>query len=61
VGVAVRTTVVPLVKITPQVLAHPNPAGELVTMPEPVPAKFTVRIGPEPPAPPVKQTTFAVM
>ena len=62
-GVAVRVTGVPLAKLAlhvPWVLAQLIPRGELVTVPEPLPAKLTVRIGdPEPVL--VKQTTFAVM
>jgi len=54
-GVAVNVTV-PLVKCELHVVAQLRPEGELVTVPEPVPAKFTVRVGPE-----LKQTTFAVM
>jgi hypothetical protein len=54
-GVAVNVTV-PLVKCALHVVAQLRPEGELVTVPEPAPAKFTVRVGPEP-----KQTTFAVM
>jgi len=56
-GVAVRVTVVPLGKLAVQVVEQPSPPGELDTVPAPVPAKFTVRVGPVP----VKQTTFAVM
>ena len=50
-GVAVNVTV-PLVKCALHVVAQLRPEGELVTVPEPAPAKFTVRVGPEP-----KQTT----
>jgi hypothetical protein len=39
-----------------QLFVQLRPAGELVTVPVPVPAKFTARIGPE-----AKHTTFAVM
>lgn len=62
-GVAVRVTGVPLEKLALQlaaVLAQLIPEGELVTVPEPLPAKTTVRIGPPPPLP-VKHTTFAVI
>jgi hypothetical protein len=52
---------VPLGKLALHVLAQLRPVGELFTLPEPVPAKSTVRVGPEPPPEPVKQTTFAVM
>jgi hypothetical protein len=60
-GVAVNVTAVPLVKVPLQVLAHPSPEGELVTIPEPVPAKFTVRFGDPPPPVALKHFTFAVM
>jgi len=63
-GVAVRVTVVPLGKLAlqlPAELAQLSPTGELATVPEPAPAKSTVRIGPPPPPVPVKQTTFAVI
>ena len=68
-GAAVSVTVEPLAKLlleqVPAVLAQLNPGGELVTVPEPVPRKFNVMLGPEPPPPPPpeleKQTTFAVM
>jgi hypothetical protein len=45
------------------VLAQLMPAGWLLTVPAPVPAKFTVMVGPEPPPLVVltKQVTFAVM
>ena len=62
-GVALRVTVVPLAKLALHapcwVLEQLIPPGELVTVPEPLPAKRTVRIG-DPPVL-VKQTTFAVM
>jgi len=64
-GVAIRVTVVPLAKLAlhvPWLLAQIIPTGELVTVPEPWPAKLTVRIGDPPPEPVlVKHTTFAVM
>jgi hypothetical protein len=64
-GVAVRVTGVPLAKLAlhvPWVLAQLMPRGELVTVPEPLPAKLTVRIGDPPPEPVLaKQTTFAVV
>ena len=41
-GVAVRTTVLPLLKLAEQVAPHVMPAGELLTDPEPVPASVTV-------------------
>jgi hypothetical protein len=56
-GAAVNITMVPLGKLVLQLVAQLRPAGELVTVPVPVPAKVTVRIGPEP----VKHVTFAVM
>jgi hypothetical protein len=66
-GTAVNVTVVALAKeelvqLTDE-LAQLSPAGELVTVPEPVPAKLIVRLGPElpPPPVPVKQTTLPVM
>ena len=62
-GVAVRVTEVPLEKLALQftaVLGQLIPEGELVTVPEPLPAKTTVKIGPPPPLL-VKQTTFAVI
>jgi hypothetical protein len=62
VGEAVSVTVVPLGKLVVQVLAQPRPGGELVMVPEPVPANSTVRFWAEPPEPVVvKQTTLAVM
>jgi hypothetical protein len=65
-GVAVSTTVVPVAKVpthTPPVLAQLIPAGWLLTVPAPVPAKSTVTVGPEPPplVVLVKQVTFAVI
>lgn len=65
-GVAVRVIGVPLAKLALHVvgwlLAQLIPAGELVTVPVPLPGKLTVRIGDPPPEPVlVKQTTFAVM
>jgi hypothetical protein len=52
---AVNVTMVPPAKLELQVVVQLRPAGELVTVPLPVPAKFTVRTGP------VEQTTLAVM
>jgi hypothetical protein len=60
VGVAVKVTVVPLGNAALQVLAQLRPEGELIMVPEPLPAKFAVRTGPPEPEL-VKQTTFAVM
>jgi hypothetical protein len=66
-GVAARVTVVPFGKLSTQliaVLAQLKPEVELVTVPVPLPRKFTVRVGSAPPPPLVllvKQTTFAVM
>jgi hypothetical protein len=65
---AVNVTVVPLAKeelvqLTDE-LAQLSPAGELVTVPEPLPVKLMVRLGPVVPPPllvPVKQITFPVM
>jgi len=62
-GVAVKVTEVPLAKLALQfatVLAQLIPGGELVTVPEPLPGKIIVKIGPPPPLP-VKHTTFAVI
>jgi hypothetical protein len=56
-GVAVKVTTVPLTKLALQLVEQPNPAGELATVPAPVPAKVNVTAGPVP----VKQITFAVM
>jgi hypothetical protein len=56
-GSAVSVIIVPLTNAALQLLVQLSPAGELVTVPLPVPRKFTVRIDAEP----VKQVTFAVM
>jgi hypothetical protein len=63
-GVAVKVTVDPLAKLAVQFPAQLRPVGELVTVPEPVPTKATLRVDvpePEPDPVPVKQTTLAVM
>ena len=55
-GVAVRVTVAPDGKLSTQLkswVAQLKPELELVTVPAPLPRKFTVRIGSPPPAPPV--------
>ena len=57
-GVAVNV-IVPLGKCALHVVAQLRPEGELVTVPEPAPGKFTVNVGPELLV--LKQTTFAVM
>ncbi len=59
VGVAVNMTGVPLTKLALHGvgLAQLRPCGELVTFPEPGPAKFTVSIGPVV----LRQATFAVI
>ena len=44
VGAAVSVTAVPLVKLAAQVAPQSMPAGELVTVPLPVPAGLTVRV-----------------
>ncbi len=44
-ALAVRVTAVPGLKLAEQVLPQLIPAGELVTVPEPVPAFCTVRTG----------------
>src|SRR2546422_7812929 len=43
-GAAVSVTAVPLVKLAAQVAPQSMPAGELVTVPLPVPAGATVRV-----------------
>ena len=43
-GVAVRVTVLPLVKLTEHVVPQVIPAGELVTVPLPTPALLTVSV-----------------
>jgi len=43
-GAAVSVTAVPLVKLAEQVAPQSMPAGELVTVPLPVPAGLTVRV-----------------
>ena len=43
-GTAVKATVVPLLKVVEQVLPQLIPAGELVTVPLPVPPRFTVTV-----------------
>lgn len=60
-GTAFKITVVPFGKLVLHVLPHPSPAGELLTVPEPLPVKFTVRRGAPLPEPLPKHTTFAVM
>ena len=52
---AVNVTVVPVGKLALQFVAQPSPTGELETVPDPVPAKSRVMIGP------LKQTTLAVI
>ena len=67
-GVAVSVTLLPVGNAALHrlaVLAQLSPRGELVTVPWPVPANVTVRIGPLPPPPPppvpVKHVTSAVI
>ena len=43
-GVAVKVTAVPLLKVVEQVLPQLIPVGLLVTLPVPVPARFTVSV-----------------
>ena len=62
-GAAVNITVDPLGKLATQLLealVQLMPAGELVTEPEPSPAKVREMLGLPPPVP-VKQTTLAVI
>ena len=54
-GTAVSVIVVPDAKLAPHVPAQLRPGGELVTVPDPLPAKSTVKVSPE------KHTTLAVM
>jgi hypothetical protein len=56
-GVAVNVTGLPLGKLALQVVEHPSPAGVLLTVPAPVPAKVTVSTGPVA----LKQMTLAVI
>ena len=55
-GAAVSTTVAPDENVAVQLVEQIRPAGELVTVPLPGPAKDTVREGPL-----AKQTTLAFM
>ena len=52
---AVNVIVVPVGKLALQFVAQPSPTGELDTVPNPLPAKSRVMIGP------LKQTTLAVI
>jgi hypothetical protein len=54
-GTAVSVIVVPEAKLAPHVQAQLRPGGALVTVPDPLPAKSTVKVSPE------KHTTLAVM
>jgi hypothetical protein len=54
-GTAVSVIVVPEAKLALHVPAQLRPGGELVTVPDPLPAKSTVKASPE------KHTTLAVM
>lgn len=54
-GTAVSVIVVPDAKLAPHVPAQLSPEGELVTVPDPLPAKSTVELSP------AKHTTLAVM
>src|SRR5215472_9595603 len=65
VGVAVSITVVPAANCPMHDVGatqgRAKPAGELVTVPKPPPAKVTVRVGFEVPPLPEKQITLPVM
>ena len=43
-GIAVKVTTVPLVKLAEQVAPQEIPAGELTTVPVPLPLSITVRV-----------------
>ena len=60
---AVSVTGVPFANWPRHALEQIRPGGELVTVPDPLPAKVRVRISVDAPPPPVlvKQTTLAVM
>jgi hypothetical protein len=60
VGVAVRVTAVPLVKLALQVVPQSIPAGLDVMVPVPVPALITASIGGPPGGPPNMATTLCV-
>lgn len=65
IGLAVSVTTVPVMNWARQGvgLEQLRPMGRLVTVPEPLPKKVSVRAGDEPPPPPElpKQVTFPVM